>query len=78
MYPGAVSRFSGVSAEHCSLDAQYLELLPELYTNESTQVVQRIRCEPPGRAAPPDHHCTGPATVVLEVRGTDGDGRGDV
>ena len=66
-------RFACESAEHSSLDGQYLELLPELYTNELTQVVQRIRCEPPGRSAPPDHRCSGPATVILEVH-TDANG----
>ncbi|XP_037089716.1 ectopic P granules protein 5 homolog [Pollicipes pollicipes] len=52
--------FVGVTAEHSALDCQYLELLPELYTNELTQVVQRISCEPAG------HRCSGPATVLLQ------------
>ena len=48
--------------QHTALDGEYLELLPDLYTNISKHIVRQIPCN---RGKQP---CTGPAKIILRVR----------
>ena len=47
--------------QHTALDGEYLEFLPDLYTNTWKHVLRQIPCN---RGKQP---CTGPAKIVLRV-----------
>lgn len=55
--------FTGTAAKLNSLNANYLELLPDLYNNEEQRRLVKIQCQ---SAFSPTHSCAGPAQVQLQ------------
>nr|XP_058943375.1 ectopic P granules protein 5 homolog [Pocillopora verrucosa] len=51
-------QFCGLVGQHVSLDIEYIELIPKMYSNEMSQVVVQVPCR--------KHQCRGPATLTVK------------
>ncbi len=56
--------FSLRVSKHVATDCSFLELLPNLYKNEMTELVVNIPCT---STFNPTHKCSGPACVTIRV-----------
>ncbi|XP_046571414.1 LOW QUALITY PROTEIN: ectopic P granules protein 5 homolog [Haliotis rubra] len=56
--------FSTRVAQHCAVDGIYLDLLPELFSNQLNQVTLTIECK---SKVNPLHRCTNPAVATVQV-----------
>ncbi|BFZ08146.1 hypothetical protein BsWGS_11185 [Bradybaena similaris] len=57
--------FSAHSAHHCALDNAYIELVPELFSNETRTLSVTIEC---GSKVNPVHRCSGPAVIPFKLQ----------
>ncbi|CAH3172967.1 unnamed protein product, partial [Porites evermanni] len=57
-------KFCGNVGHHISLDIEYIELIPKMYSNEMSQVVVQVPCR--GKFFKEGNQCRGPATLTIK------------
>lgn len=57
-------KFCSHVCRHVSLDMEYIELLPKMYSNEMSQVVVQVACR--SKIYKDSHTCRGPATLTIK------------
>ncbi|KAJ7394035.1 Ectopic P granules protein 5 [Desmophyllum pertusum] len=57
-------KFCGLVGQHVSLDIEYIELIPKMFSNQMSQVVVQVPCR--SKFFKEGYQCRGPATLTIK------------